>query len=127
MTELNQVYKCEVCGNVVEMVHAGKGQLVCCGKPMALMTPNNQDASKEKHVPVMEKTADGVLVKIGSVAHPMEEKHYIEWIEVITDDRVYRKYLKPGDAPEANFCIEAPVKLARAYCNIHGLWQAAGS
>ncbi|MFZ5639659.1 MAG: desulfoferrodoxin [Bacillota bacterium] len=124
MTELNQIYKCEICGNIVEMVHTGVGHPVCCGKPMVLMTPNTVDASKEKHVPVVETTADGVVVKIGSMPHPMEEKHYIEWIEVLADGKVYRKYLNPGDAPEAEFCVKARNITARAYCNIHGLWQA---
>lgn len=123
MTELNQIYKCEVCGNTVEMVHAGKGQLVCCGQPMILMTPNTQDASLEKHVPVVEKTANGIKITIGSVEHPMIEEHYIEWIEVIADGRVYRKHLKPGDTPVAEFCIDAENILARELCNIHGLWQ----
>lgn len=123
MTELNQIYKCEVCGNTVEMVHTGKGQLVCCGQPMNLMTPNTQDASLEKHVPVIEKTANGIKITIGSVEHPMIEEHYIEWIEVIADGRVYRKHLKPGDAPVAEFSIDAENVLARELCNIHGLWQ----
>lgn len=123
MTELNQIYKCEVCGNIVEMVHGGKGQLVCCGKNMNLLTPNIVDASLEKHVPVIEQTADGFKVKIGSVEHPMVEEHYIEWIEVLADGKVYRKYLKPGEAPEAEFCIKAETIVAREYCNIHGLWQ----
>ena len=124
MTELNQVYKCNVCGNVTEVVHRGQGQLVCCGQPMALMTPNTEDASHEKHVPIIEKTTDGVKVKIGSGPHPMEEKHYIEWIEILADGKVYRKYLKPGESPEADFCVPAGDIKARAYCNIHGLWQA---
>jgi len=125
MTELNQLYKCNICGNIVEMVHTGVGQPVCCGQPMELKQPNTQDASHEKHVPVVETAADGVLVKIGSVAHPMEEKHYIEWIEIIADGKVYRQYLNPGDAPEATFCMQAQKVLARAYCNLHGLWQAS--
>ncbi len=123
MTKRLQVYKCEVCGNIVEMVHEGVGQLVCCGQPMKLMEENTVDAAKEKHVPVVEKTAGGLLVKVGSVAHPMEEKHYIEWIEVIADGRAYRQFLKPGDKPEALFCIEAATITAREYCNIHGLWK----
>lgn len=123
MTKRLQVYKCEVCGNIVEMVHEGVGQLVCCGQPMKLMEENTVDAAKEKHVPVVEKTAGGILVKVGSVAHPMEEKHYIEWIEVIADGRAYRQFLKPGDKPEALFCIEAATITAREYCNIHGLWK----
>lgn len=124
MTELNQIYKCNVCGNIVEMVHTGKGQLVCCGQTMVLMTPNTQEASHEKHVPVIEKTTVGVKVTIGSAIHPMVEEHYIEWIEIIVDGRVYRKYLSPGESPVAEFSIKADNVQARAYCNIHLLWQA---
>lgn len=118
------IYKCEICGNIVEVLYAGDGELVCCGQPMKLMVENTVDASKEKHVPVVEKTAAGIKVKVGSVAHPMEEKHYIEWIEVIADGKAYRKFLNPGDAPEAVFCIEASEITAREYCNLHGLWKA---
>lgn len=124
MTELNQAYKCNVCGNMVEVVHAGKGELVCCGQPMQLLKENTVDASKEKHVPVIEKTAAGFKVKLGAVPHPMEEKHYIEWIEVLADGRSYKKYLKPGDKPEAEFEIKADKVEARGYCNIHGLWKS---
>lgn len=123
MTKLNEIYKCEGCETIVELVHTGKGRLDCCEKPMMLMTPNTQDASLEKHVPVVEQIPDGVRVKIGSAAHPMVEEHYIEWIEILADDKVYRKYLKPGDAPEAEFCIKADNIVARELCNIHGLWQ----
>ncbi|MBU0501864.1 MAG: desulfoferrodoxin [bacterium] len=119
-----EIYKCEVCGNIVELIHVGGGELVCCGQPMKLMAENTVDAAKEKHVPVIEKTEKGVLVKVGSVAHPMEEKHYIEWIEVIADGRAHRKFLKPGDKPEAAFCITAAKIEAREYCNVHGLWKA---
>jgi len=127
MAEKLQIYKCEVCGNIVEVTHGGDGELVCCGKPMKLMTENTVDAAKEKHVPVMEKTANGFLVKIGSVAHPMEDKHYIEWIEILTEDgKAYRKFLKPGDKPEAEFCITEGFVTAREYCNLHGLWSARG-
>ena len=124
MAERNQVYKCELCGNIVEVLHGGKGELVCCGKPMVLQVENTVDAAKEKHVPVIEKTSDGFKVKVGSVAHPMEEKHYIEWIEILADGKSYRKYLKPGDAPEAEFCIKAEKVTAREYCNVHGFWKA---
>ena len=124
MTEKLQIYKCEVCGNIVEMLHAGAGQLVCCGQPMKLFKENTTDAAKEKHVPVIEKTATGFKVKVGSVAHPMEEKHYIEWIEVIADGQAYRKFLNPGEAPEATFEIKAEKVTAREYCNLHGLWKA---
>jgi superoxide reductase len=124
MTELNQVYKCNICGNIVEMLHTGKGELVCCGKPMELKKPNQgPEEYGEKHIPVTENTETGIKVKVGSVAHPMEEKHYIEWIEIIADGKVYKKFLKPGDAPEAEFCISAENITARMYCNLHGLWK----
>ena len=124
MTEKLQVYKCEVCGNIVEMLHAGAGEMVCCGQPMKLYRENTVDAAKEKHIPVIEKTATGIKVKVGSVAHPMEEKHYIEWIEVIADGKAYRKFLNPGEAPEATFELKAEKVTAREYCNLHGLWKA---
>jgi superoxide reductase len=123
MTEKLQVYKCEVCGNIVEMLHGGKGELVCCGQPMKLYEENTVDAAKEKHVPVKEAADGGLKVKVGEVAHPMEEKHYIEWIEIIADGKVYRKFLNPGDAPEAVFPVEGEFT-ARGYCNLHGLWKA---
>ncbi|HNT97281.1 MAG TPA: desulfoferrodoxin [Elusimicrobiales bacterium] len=124
MAEMNGIYKCGVCGNIVAVVHAGEGELVCCGKPMDLMKENTTDGAKEKHVPVIEKTAGGYKVKVGSVAHPMEEKHYIEWIELVADGRSYRAFLKPGMAPEAEFCVKADKVSAREYCNLHGLWKA---
>ena len=124
MTEKLQVYKCEICGNIVEMIHEGKGELVCCGKPMKLIVENTVDAAREKHVPVVEKTDTGFKVTVGSVAHPMEEKHYIEWIEVIADGKAYRQFLKPGGVPEALFNIEADEVTAREYCSLHGLWKA---
>ncbi len=124
MTKMLQIYKCEICGNIVELVHEGKGELVCCGKPMKLFVENTVDAAKEKHVPVMENTSTKVKVKVGSVAHPMEEKHYIEWIEIIAGEKVYRQFLKPGDTPEATFAISANKLIAREYCNLHGLWKA---
>lgn len=123
MAETMQVYKCNVCGNIVEVLHGGAGELVCCGEPMKLMTENTVDAAKEKHVPVIEKTADGWRVTVGAVAHPMEEKHYIEWIELIADGIVYRAVLKPGDKPEAEFKVKATKVSAREYCNLHGLWK----
>ncbi|MFP3869574.1 MAG: desulfoferrodoxin [Syntrophobacteria bacterium] len=124
MAEMLEIYKCDVCGNIVEVVHAGEGELVCCGQPMKLMVAGTVDAAKEKHVPVVEKTDKGYTVKVGSVAHPMEEKHYIEWIEVVAGGKMYRQFLKPGQVPEATFAIEADQVTAREYCNIHGLWQA---
>jgi superoxide reductase len=124
MTERLQVYKCDICGNIVEVLHIGGGELVCCGQAMKLVKENTVDASKEKHVPVVERTADGFKVKVGSVAHPMEDKHWIEWVEVIADGKSYRQYLKPGQAPEAVFCVKADTVTAREYCNLHGLWKA---
>ena len=124
MPKKMQIFKCEVCGNIVELVHEGEGELVCCGQPMKLLEENTVDAAREKHVPVVEKIAGGFLVKVGSAPHPMEEKHFIEWIEVITDDgRVYRQFLGPGMKPEASFTIEAEKVVAREYCNLHGLWR----
>lgn len=123
MTEVLQVYKCEVCGNIVEVLNEGKGELVCCKQPMKLFVENTVDAAKEKHVPVVEKTAEGIKVKVGSVAHPMEEKHYIEWIEVIAEGKTYRQFLRPGDVPEATFNIAPEQVTAREYCNLHGLWR----
>lgn len=124
MTELRNVYKCAVCGNMVEVVHSGGGTLTCCNQPMNLMKENTTDAAVEKHVPVVEKVDGGVLVKVGSVEHPMIDTHYIEWIEIHTADKVYRKYLKPGLKPEAFFAIEDEVLYVREYCNLHGLWKA---
>ncbi|PKK85548.1 MAG: desulfoferrodoxin [Thermoplasmata archaeon HGW-Thermoplasmata-1] len=124
MTERYEVYKCGICGNIVEMLHSGAGQLVCCGEPMNLFTENTVDASKEKHVPVMENTQQGVLVKVGNVPHPMEEKHHIELVEIVTEDGVCRRYLKPGEEPRALFECQKKMLKAREYCNIHGLWSA---
>lgn len=124
MTKNLQIYKCAVCGNIVEMIHEGDGELVCCGEQMKLFVANTVDAAKEKHVPVVEKIEGGFRVKVGSVAHPMEDKHYIEWIQIMTDDgRVYREFLAPGKAPEAVFKIDAIAVIAREYCNLHGLWK----
>ena len=123
MTTRNEVYKCDVCGNIVEVLHSGAGELVCCGQPMKLMRENKTEGAKEKHVPVVEKVVGGVKVKVGSVAHPMEEKHYVEWIEIIADGKAYRQFLAPGQAPEAIFPIEATDIAVREYCNLHGLWK----
>ncbi len=119
-----QVYKCEKCGNIVEVLHAGGGDLVCCGQNMKLLVENTTEGAKEKHVPVIERLADGYRVTVGAVAHPMEEKHYIEWIELIADGKAYLAHLKPGDKPEATFCVSAKHVVAREYCNLHGLWKA---
>jgi len=124
MTGQKQIYKCNVCGNIVEVLHTGAGQLVCCGQPMELLKEKIEDVGKEKHVPVIKKTENGIRVKVGSVPHSMEESHYIEWIEIIADSRFYRKFLNPGDRPEAEFEIKAEEIEAREYCNIHGLWKS---
>jgi superoxide reductase len=124
MTVQKGIYKCEVCGNIVEVLHTGAGALICCEQEMKLFNENTSDGAKEKHVPVIEKTSNGYKVIVGSVLHPMEEKHYIEWIELIADGVSYRKFLKPGDKPEAEFCVKAEKVEAREYCNLHGLWKA---
>jgi superoxide reductase len=123
MTELNQIYKCNICGNMVEVVHNGVGELVCCGQPMDLQFEKMEEEKFEKHRPAVEKTATGVIVRVGSVAHPMESEHYIEWIEVKTEHRTYRKNLEPGGTPEAEFFLEAEHLSVRAYCNVHVLWK----
>lgn len=124
MTKRLQVYKCEVCGNIVQVLHAGKGELVCCNQPMNLLEEKTEEQGREKHVPVVEKTDKGIKVEVGSVPHPMEEKHYIEWIEVQTDKGISTKFLNPGDEPRAEFEIEGDIVKTREYCNIHGLWAA---
>ncbi len=124
MTKKMQVYKCEICGNIVEVMHEGAGELVCCGEPMKLMEEKTTDSSTEKHVPFIIREDGKYIVKVGeNTAHPMEEKHYIEWIELIVDGVVYRKHLSPSDKPEAVFEVpEGKEVAAREYCNIHGLW-----
>ncbi len=124
MTNLKEVYKCEICGNIVVVVHEGAGELVCCGQPMKRLEEQNADSATEKHVPVIEKNDEGILVKVGSVPHPMQEKHHIEWIELTVDGTVLRHFLKPGEAPEASFRVEGEISGAREYCNVHGLWRS---
>jgi superoxide reductase len=118
------VYKCELCGNIVEVLHGGAGTLVCCAEDMKLMVEGTVDAAREKHIPVIQKTATGYKVVVGEVAHPMLDNHYIEWIELIADGITYRQYLTPGQAPEAEFCVQAEKVTAREYCNLHGHWKA---
>ena len=120
-----QVYKCNVCGNIIEILRAGGGELVCCGQPMELLQEKTADAALEKHVPVIKTTDSETTVKVGEVPHPMEEKHYIEWVEILTDGKIYRKFLKPGDKPEAEFKIAAKEIVAREYCSVHGLWKSS--
>jgi superoxide reductase len=127
MTEMNQIYRCNVCGNMVEIVHPGEGQLVCCNQPMELLVERQTDVGPEKHIPVIEKTDNGVKVKVGQVPHPMEETHRIEWIEIMVNGKVYRKILNVGDQPEAEFDLEdneISSIHAREYCSVHGLWPS---
>ena len=124
MTEKLQVYKCDVCGNIVEVLESGAGELVCCDQPMTLQQEKTEDAATEKHVPYIEKVDGGVKVRIGrNAAHPMDQKHYIQWIELLADGRACRQFLKPGDAPEAVFNVTGEDLSAREFCNIHGLWK----
>lgn len=131
MTDQNQIYKCEICGNIVEVLHTGAGELVCCGQPMGLMEEKTKDEGQEKHLPVIKELPadicrgkDGLKIKVGEAEHPMEDDHYIEWIEVITTDgRRGKKFLRPGDKPEVEFHTRKTIAGARAYCNIHGLWK----
>lgn len=124
MTEQKQIYKCNICGNIVEVLHTGVGELVCCGQPMELLKEELEEEGKEKHLPVIEKTETGVKVKIGSISHPMENSHFIEWIEAIADGKSCRKFLNPGDKPEAEFKIKGDDIEAREYCSVHGLWKS---
>jgi superoxide reductase len=124
MAKKLEIYKCMVCGNIIEVLHGGDGELVCCGQPMENLAEKTADQGKEKHVPVIEKISGGYKVKVGSIPHPMEEKHYIEWIEILADGAAYRKFLNPGDAPEAVFNLKANTVTAREHCNIHGLWRS---
>jgi superoxide reductase len=124
MTSSRELYTCQECGNIVEVVHANRGTLVCCGQPMQRLVEKTTDAGNEKHVPVIEKTPAGILIKVGAVPHPMEEKHYIEWVELLADGLVYRRFLKPGMKPEFVFSVQPQAVTARAYCNVHGLWAS---
>ena len=125
MAKFRGIYKCEICGNIVEVLHEGVGALVCCGEEMKVMEEKTQDSSVEKHVPYIEKTGDKIFVKVGqNQDHPMEEKHYIEWIQIFADEKSYRQFLKPGDKPQAIFEIKADKVTAREYCNVHGLWKS---
>ena len=127
MTEIKEIYRCNVCGNIVEMVHGGVGELICCGQPMELLIVRQTDVGPEKHIPIIEKTEKGIKVKVGEVPHPMEENHYIEWVELIIDGKAYREFLEPGDDPEVEFNLTIPedsTLKVREYCNIHGLWHS---
>lgn|SRR5690554_2422732 len=125
MTMIRELYKCNICGNVVEVVHEGAPSLVCCGEDMEKLEARTEDVGNEKHVPVIVDTDNGVLVKVGEVEHPMETRHYIKFIEVLTADKVLRAELNPGEKPEALFCVDKKdIISAREYCNIHGLWES---
>ncbi len=124
MAKRLDVFKCDVCGNIVEMLHVGGGELVCCNQPMTLLVEKTADKSTEKHVPVIEKIEGGYKVTVGTTLHPMTDEHFIEWIELIADNKVYREYLQPGQTPSAVFMIEATEVSAREYCNLHGNWQS---
>ncbi len=121
--KINEVYRCQICGNIVEVLTVGGGQLVCCNQAMTLLTANTTDASQEKHVPVIKKTSDGYQVIIGDVEHPMTQEHYIEWIALHTPAGIYRQYLKPNDQPMAEFCYSGNAIKASCYCNLHSLWE----
>ncbi len=126
MTQLREVYRCDLCGNVIEIVNEGEPALVCCNQPMQKLEAKTEDQGQEKHVPVIEKEEHGIRVKVGTVEHPMEEKHYIKFIEVLTKDKVLRAELKPGEKPEACFCVcQDDVIAAREYCTVHSLWKSA--
>ena len=119
-----EVWKCNVCGNVVELMVVGGGDLVCCGQPMELMAEKAEDAGNEKHVPVIERDGDTVTVTVGDIPHPMEEEHHIQWVEIDADGMIMRKFLKAGQEPKAQFVIKAESISAREYCNLHGLWKS---
>lgn len=125
MTQKKQIYKCNICGNIVEVLTAGGGELVCCEQPMVLQSEKTEEEGlEEKHVPVIEQTDGSVKVSVGSIPHPMEEDHYIEWIELITDNGSIRKFLNPTDPPEIVFEASGENFSARIYCNLHGLWKS---
>ncbi len=126
MTSRGQIWKCNVCGNIIEVLHEGADSLVCCGQPMNLQESKAEEEGNEKHKPIIEADGGGVVVKVGSVPHPMEDKHYIEWIEISTVEGTAKKFLKPGDEPVAKFPVKVDISevKARAYCNVHGLWKS---
>ena len=123
MSNKLEIYRCAVCGNIVEVLHGGKGELACCGQPMERLLPHTGEGPGEKHIPVTEEAPGGLRVKVGSIPHPMEKEHHIEWIQVISGGDVYRRFLEPGEEPEALFKAPAGKPRAREYCNVHGLWE----
>jgi len=124
MTERLQAYKCDICGNIVVVVHAGVGKLVCCGQPMTLLAEKTGGPGSEKHLPVVVVSDGGISVRVGEVEHPMAEDHYIEWVELVAGDNVCRRFFKPGEKPEARFPLYEGRVEVRAFCNKHGLWKA---
>lgn len=122
-TKRLQLYKCNICGNIVEIKHEGMPDLVCCNEKMNLLVENTVDAAVEKHIPVVEKVEGGYKVLIGEVEHPMTDEHFIEWIELIAGESVCAKFLSPGEKPEAVFKTDEDNVTARAYCNLHGNWS----
>ena len=124
MTKLKEIYKCETCGNIVEILHEGVGKLVCCKKPMKLLEEKTKDEGEEKHVPIIKKNEDGIIIEVGENPHPMEDKHFIEWIEIQTEKGSSKKFLQPGDDPVKKFPVKKEIKKVRIYCNIHGLWKS---
>lgn len=124
MTKLKEIYKCETCGNIIEILHEGVGKLVCCEKPMKLLEEKTKDEEKEKHVPIIKKNEDGIIIEVGENPHPMEDKHFIEWIEIQTEKGSSKKFLQPGDDPVKKFPVKKEIKKVRIYCNIHGLWKS---
>lgn len=125
MVKRLDIYRCSICGITAEVLDGGDGEMLCCGQPMNRLVASKEEAGSEKHVPVIEKIDSGFRVTVGSIAHPMEEKHYIEWIELLADGKAYRHFLKPGGQPVAEFNVEAEVESvsAREYCSVHGLWK----
>ncbi len=124
MRKRYQVYRCEVCGNIVQILHGGVGTLVCCNRSMKLLNELTKDSGMEKHVPVIERNGNTIKIKVGTVQHPMEEQHYIEWVEAISNDKIYRKHLQPGSKPEVEFVIEGNNIIAREFCTVHGMWRS---
>lgn len=124
MAKMNEIYRCDLCGNIVELLHVGAGELVCCGQPMVVLAEKTADEGQEKHLPVVEKVDGDTRIKIGATPHPMEEKHYIEWVEVKTrQGKIGKKFLVPGDETQIDFHTREDVIEVRSYCNIHGLWK----
>ncbi len=124
MTKKEEMYKCLICGNLVKVVESGAGTLVCCGEDMKLLEEHTEEGLSEKHIPIIEKTDNSVIVRVGEVSHPMTEEHYIKWIEVNIDGSVYVMKLKPGDEPVAEFKGQGYKVGARCLCNLHGLWKS---